>query len=205
VIFRNRWGLAKAGATLLVISMITACNLFGPLGSSNQDQSKPIASPTPTLVGGGMPWATQPPNVSRCEGLSGSLEIGVLVGPSDAVGLEPVAIGKIPFSTMKDDNLYIIQGNGPINYDDILVEEWGTFSVKFDMQNSISGLCEGMDGSEQLNMSVEMSGEQMVEVRSEGFQGDYPWTGTHNLDLIFPLEEGASYKSEGLSIVLHLN
>ena len=189
----------------MVISMITACILSGPLGSSNQNQSKQIASPTPTLVGGGMPWATQPPTVSRCEGLSGYLEIGVLVGPSDAVGLEPVAIGNIPFSTMKDGNLYIVQGNGPINYDDILVEEWGTFSVKFDMENSISGSCEGTDGSEQLNMNVEMSGEQMVEVRAEGSQGDYPWTGTHNLDLSFPLEEGAAYESEGLSIVLHLN
>jgi hypothetical protein len=45
----------------------------------------------------------------------------------------------------------------------------------------------------------------MIEVRAEGFQGDYPWTGTHELNLSFPLEDGAIAEGEGWIFVLHLS
>jgi hypothetical protein len=56
-----------------------------------------------------------------------------------------------------------------------------------------------------LNLALTVSGEQMVEVRAEGFSGDYPWSGTHEFSLSFPAEEGASAEGEGWVFVLHLN
>ena len=50
-----------------------------------------------------------------------------------------------------------------------------------------------------------MSGDQMVEIRSEGYQADFPWSGTQELDLSFPLEEGALSEGEGWAFALHLN
>ena len=54
-------------------------------------------------------------------------------------------------------------------------------------------------------MTAEMNGEQMVEVRADGFRGDYPWNGTHTLNLSFPLEDGAMVEGEGGAFVLHLS
>ena len=73
------------------------------------------------------------------------------------------------------------------------------------MDVAISGECGGDAGSEELNVHVEMSGEQMVEVRAEGFSGDYPWSGTHEKNLSFPLKEGATAEGDGWALVLHLN
>ena len=44
----------------------------------------------------------------------------------------------------------------------------------------------------------------MVDVQSEGFQGQYPWSGTQQLDLAFPLAEGAEASGEGWQFVLHI-
>lgn len=145
------------------------------------------------------------PAASRCDGLNGELEIRVLVGPAEAVGLEPLAVGGIPFSVVSDGGVYVVQGDGAISYQEILEEDWGTYSVSFNMEGTIEGECGGDYGGEELNLSIEMSGEQMVEVRAEGFQGDYPWAGTHELNLSFPLEDGAVSEGEGWAFVLHLS
>jgi hypothetical protein len=128
----------------------------------------------------------------------------VLVGPSDAVGLEPHAVGDIPFAVTTDDAPYGVQGGGPISYADILVEEWGTYAVTMDLQITISGECVGGAGEEELHLIVEMTGSQMVEVTSPDFHGEYPWAGTHTFDLVFPLMEGASAGGEGWELILHL-
>ena len=44
----------------------------------------------------------------------------------------------------------------------------GTFTVSLDMEATLDGECEGTSGSEVLNITIEMSGGQMVEVRAEG-------------------------------------
>jgi hypothetical protein len=54
-------------------------------------------------------------------------------------------------------------------------------------------------------MTVEMSGEQMLEVRAEGFSGDYPWSGTNQFDLSFALEDGVTSSGDGWAFILHLN
>jgi len=165
--------------------------------------SEITVTPTPTTVGSG-PIITPSLTVNGCESLSGSFEMQVLVGPADAVGLEPVAVGDIPFSVVTEDAAYIIDGSGVISYADILEMEWGTYAVSMDMEASVSGTCSGEAGSEALNVTFQISGEQMVEVRAEGFEGDYPWSGTQALDLYYPLEEGAIAGGEGWSFVLHL-
>jgi hypothetical protein len=149
--------------------------------------------------------ATLKPVASRCEGLIGQLEIQVLVGPADTVGLEPVAVGNVPFASTSPLPPYLIEGQGPIYYDAILEQEWGTYSVTMDMQTAVQGECSGEAGSEQLNLVLEMTGEQLVVVEAEGFQGEYPWSGTQTRELGLSLEEGATVQGEGWAVVLHMN
>ena len=119
--------------------------------------------------------------------------------------MEPIAVGNIPFSVTQIGPIYAVQGNGALSYQQTLEESWGTYTVILDMTAVVSGDCSGDVGNEHLYMTVEASGEQMVEVRAEGFSGDYPWSGTHQLELSFPLVEGASAEGEGWAFILHLN
>ena len=163
-------------------------------------------TPTPTPTAGPMeaPPTPTPSVTSRCQGLSGALEVQVLVGPAEVVGLEPVAVGEVPFAVTTEQPPYYVEGQAPISYEAVLEEEWGTYSVNMDLDMAVSGECSGEDGSEQLDLLLEMSGEQMVEVQAEGFHGKYPWSGTQARDLAFPLEEGAAAEGEGWVVVLHL-
>lgn len=129
----------------------------------------------------------------------------ILVGPADAVGLEPVAVGLLPFSVVSESAPYLVQGGGQIEYSQVLEEEWGTYTVTMDMQSTIQGECVSTDTVEKIDFTIESSGEQMVEVRAEGMQGDYPWSGTRVLDLSFPLVDGATAQGEGWTFVLHLS
>jgi hypothetical protein len=149
--------------------------------------------------------ATTPaPAASRCEGLAGQLEIQVLVGPAEAVGLEPVAVGSVPFAVTSSEPPYLVQGQGPISYEATLQQVWGTYAVTMELDTAVQGECSGQEGGEQLDLALEMAGEQLVVVKAEGFQGEYPWSGTQTRELTFPLEEGATAEGEGWVIVLHL-
>jgi hypothetical protein len=136
--------------------------------------------------------------------LAGQLEIQVLVGPAEAVGLEPVAVGNVPFTVTTSDPPHLVEGQGPISYEATLAQQWGTYTVTMDMETAVQGECSGEAGSEQLTLVLEMTGEQLVVVEAEGFQGEYPWEGTQTRDLAFPLEEGATAEGEGWAVVLHL-
>ena len=164
------------------------------------------ATPTPTPTAGPVviPPTPTPSVASRCQGLSGTLEVQVLVGPAEAVGLEPVAVGDVPFAVTTEQAPYLVQGQAPITYEAVLEEEWGTYTVNMDLDMAVSGECMGSDGNEQLDLLLEMSGEQFVEVQAEGFHGEYPWSGTQTRDLSFPLQEGATAEGEGWVVVLHL-
>jgi len=142
--------------------------------------------------------------VSRCQGLSGQLEVQVLVGPAEAVGLEPVAVGSVPFAVTSSEPPFLVEGQGPISYQATLEREWGTYDVTMDLDTAVQGQCSGEPGSEQLDLILEMTGEQVVVVDAEGFHGEYPWSGTQSRDLAFPLEEGATAQGEGWVVVLHL-
>jgi hypothetical protein len=207
--FRNRLGWVRLGTTVVTIFLVTACGLstnFGPTPTPSVSifPTVPI-TPTPTITGGSSTELKPSPAANRCGGLSGELEMQILVGPADAVGLEPFSVGEIPFSIVSDGEANLVQGGGAISYEGTLEEAWGTYSVSFDMEATLDGECGGEPGSEELNIIVETSGEQMVEVRAEGFQGDYPWSGTQTQNLSFPLEDGAKLEGEGWAFVLHLS
>ena len=156
-------------------------------------------NPTPTPTDSGLSIAN---STSPCSNLSGELEMQVLVGPAEVVGLEPIAVGNIPFTVTWEGGTHVIKGSGTIAYQDVLEQEWGSYTVEFDLQGDILGICEE-NGA--LNMVVTTTGSQLVEVRAEGFQGDYPWTGSHEFALVFPIEEGAIAEGEGWIFLLHLN
>ena len=159
------------------------------------------ASPTPTLVPLGEPVSPTPSlTTSPCDGLSGTIEVRVLVGPAAAVGLEPFSVGSIPFSVSSGGPPYLVQGQGYIPYEEILTEDWGTYEVVLDLNITISGEC----GAEGLVLVLEMTGSQFVEVNSPDFHGEYPWDGQHTFNLTFPLVDGAAVEGDGWVFVLHL-
>jgi len=187
---------------LMLSFIIYGC---GSPPSSSTDTAPEIneATPTPTTVPQeGIETPDIPP--SPCEALQANLEMQILVGPADAVGLEPYSVGTIPFSVTTNEPPYLVQGGGQLAYADALVEDWGTYEVTLNMVTTIDGECvERVDGGE-LHLSLEMTGSQMVEVTAEGFHGNYPWEGTVPADLVLPLEDGASMEGEGYIFVLHL-
>lgn len=184
---------------LLIPVFLMACSLFSSTGSQTTQPAQ--NTPTPTTGGAGILESTLEKSI--CEGLTGSLEMQILVGPSDAVGLEPVAIGDLPFSVLKEGNSYPVQGGGDLHYEDMLTADWGTYTVTMDMVAEISGMCVP-EGQGSLDLLVTAQGEQLVVVEAEGFQGEYPWEGERQLELAFPLQNGAQAQGEGWVFILHL-
>ena len=172
----------------------------------SEAQEPATSTPTPTPTAGPLPVATTPPPAaSRCERLAGQLEIRVLAGPAEVVGLEPVAVGSVPFAVTTSESPYPVEGQGPISYEDILGQEWGTYAVTMDLDMVVQGGCSGQAGREQLDLVLKMTGEQLVVVEAGGNHWEYPWSGTQSLNLAFPLEEGATAQGEGWVVVLHLD
>jgi len=191
---------------LLALVLLTiGCSLPGLTEDSATETPAAVekATPTPTVISGNAE-PVQSTEDSRCKGLSGQVEILVLVGPAEAVGLEPFAVGSAPFHTTGDSSPYPVEGGGPIKYNDILIKEWGTYEVSFQMDTIITGECTGEPQNEVLSLALEANGEQNVIVDAEGFQGEYPWSGSHSFNLEFPLVEGASVDGEGYQFILHL-
>ncbi len=153
--------------------------------------------PTRTPAPGGAP--------SPCAGLSGELEAQILVGPAEAVGLEPAAVGSIPFTVTADQDSYVVQGQNTLSYQDVLQKEWGTYSVSLEMAITIDGVCTEEEGTPVLDLTLTSSGEQLVEVTVGGSQHSYPWSGENTLNITLPVEEGASAEGEGWIFVLHLD
>lgn len=168
-----------------------------PAGVADEEELTPTATPTATPV--------PPIGPSVCADLSGSLEAQILVGPAEVVGLEPAAVGSIPFTVTPDEGTYVVEGQNTLSYENVLEREWGTYSVSLDMAVSIEGACVEEDGSAVLDLTVVNSGEQMVEVSAGGFQQEYPWSGENTFNISLPVEEGASAGGEGWLFVLHLD
>ena len=184
---------------LMVGSLITGCNLL----------SRPVdrltATPTPTtLPGGGVGQPEAPRN--PCEGLTGTLDLQLLVYPSEAVGLTPFTMASIPFTVTGEDGVYLVQGNGQTEYyEDVLEEEWGSYTVQFYGETTVSGTCVAGDTSGTLNVYIQMEGEQTIVVVAEGIETTYPWAGTTSYTASFPFEDGAQQAGEGWNLILHLD
>ena len=89
--------------------------------TANYEGIGDIKSVTIVEAGLGDPAPEKPKNTdgNRCKDLEGELEMRVLVGPAEAVGLKPEAVANIPFSTeCDDDNYRPVQGGGSIAYDE---------------------------------------------------------------------------------------
>ncbi len=163
------------------------------------EESEPTPSPTPTTTPASMPVP------SACAGLSGELEAQITVGPAEVVGLEPAAVGAIPFSVTSDHPPYTVAGENTLSYQDTLQKEWGTYSVSLDMQITVHGVCTEETGVPMLDLALVTSGRQLVEVSAAGTQYTYPWSGENSLNLRLPAEEGATAEGEGWVFVLHLD
>jgi hypothetical protein len=196
---KSNLGGMVSGIVVVVLLLSLACGLAPGLVPGA------TATPTPTMLVGVAPGSNEPPSENRCKGLSGMLEVQILAGPAAAVGLEPFSVGEVPFSVVSDSPPYAAQGGGSVSYHNMLQEDWGTYTVNMDLVLTVTGECTGAAGTELLELSVELSGDQMVEVRADGFQGDYPWSGSQTLNLSFPLQEGAMAAGEGWAFVLHLS
>jgi len=181
---------------------------FNLAGCSFFSTSKPSVdqSPTATPTNEGGVVVPDKSAENPCEGVSGTLELQILVGPSEVVGLTPTTVGQIPFNVVSDGNIYNIEGGGPFDY---FVEtesyEWGTYTVTFEGDALVKGNCVSTDLGGMLNVNVELIGEQNVEVDAEGFQGAYPWSGTNIMEVALPIVDGASQHGEGWMLVLHLD
>jgi hypothetical protein len=114
-------------------------------------------------------------------------------------------VGAIPFAVTTTQAPYLVQGGGPLDYYDVLVEDWGSFEVTLNLDTMIDGDCVDTEEGERLSLTIEMTGEQVVEVTADGFHGVYPWAGTQTMNMDVPLEEGASVQGEGYILVLHLS
>lgn len=211
--FKDKWWLISfllVGTLLLAAS----CGVESPQGTeevtptatvrSPEDEVDPTLTPTPTPTPGSGGLPTLVAASSQCKGLSGEIEVQVLVGPAEAAGLEPVAVGDIPIDVISETPPYVVEGGGIVSYEAVLEKEWGTYAVTMDMEIVVEGECEGTEGEEKLRLRLEMSGEQMVEVEAEGFHGEYPWAGEQEFEVEFPLEDGATVEGEGWAFVLHL-
>lgn len=194
---KKKW---MAVITLCVTLMVgLGCRVFS--GLTNAAQS----TPTPTSSGGSLSTEkTLMPD--PCEGLTGSLELQLLVGPSEAVGLEPFTAASIPFKVETEDGLQAVSGGGPIEYyEDIMQAEWGSFSVTFEGETAISGTCFSQANESWIDISIQMTGEQTVTVVVEGMEMTYPWSGSPTIQASFPLDDGAQAEGEGWLMVLHLD
>ena len=103
----QRWAkLTLAGIVIFVLG----CGLF------QNPETIPTQTKTPTSTPEIRNAQFTPETSNRCEGVSGSLEMQILAGPAEAVGMEPYAVGNIPFFVVEERGIYMIQGGGDISY-----------------------------------------------------------------------------------------
>jgi hypothetical protein len=186
------------GMVILCVSLV-GCSIFSNVEPDSE------RSPTATSTVAEVILITDIPERNPCEGISGTLELQILVGPSEVVGLKPTSVGEIPFDVIADGEIFTISGGGPMDY---FVEteryEWGTYTVTFDGDAVVRGDCVLGDNGGVLNVNVELIGEQNLEVNVEGTTSNYPWSGVPQMTVNLPLEDGAMQEGEGWVLILHL-
>lgn len=213
---------------LAVVSLAISMVMCGPGPSGITPTPTPTATPTPsqespqaTLIipGGGTSPTKEPtrePTVevtaiptdepSPCEGLSGSIEVRILVGPAAVVGLETHAVGSVPFSVTPGGPPYGVEGGGHISFHDQLIEDEIVYDVTFEADIALDGTCEDTPGSMQLVLDLDMAWNQVVEVTAPDFHQVYPMAGDHAVIVTLPLIDGASASvgGEDMEVVLRL-
>ena len=187
---------------LLIFSSMTGCGIF----SRSEIEPLKDSDPTPTPTDQGGLVVTDNPTTNPCQGLTGTLKLEILVGPSEAVGLEPITLGNIPFSVNQEGESYTVDGGGPLEfYSDVLSAEWGTFTVTFEGNITISGECVSSGDDAELQLQIEMVGDQNVEIVYDGTRMNYPWSGSNQISATLPVADGATEVGEGWLLTLYLN
>ncbi len=192
---------------IFILIVFTIVSLVG-CGIISRSELDPVqdSDPTPTPTNQGGMVANESPSTNPCEGLAGDLKLDILVGPSEAVGLEPVTIGNIPFNVVGEGGIYTIQGGGPLeSYSDVLSADWGTYTVTFEGDIFVSGECVSTGDDAELNLQIEMNGDQNVEIVYDGTQMNYPWSGTTQINAMLPVMDGATNEGEGWILTLNLD
>lgn len=174
--------------------------------STNQTMDEPTAAVatathTPTIAPVEISTNT-PARDDPCKGLEGDIEVKILVGPASAVGLKPLAVGSVPFSVISEAVPFQVEGSGTIDYQNVLAEEWGTYTVSMNMEMQISGECVNDSTAPQLNLTITGSGEQLTEINVDGSIQQYPRSGTNVIEVNFPLQVGAISEGEGYTFAL---
>jgi len=188
---------------VLVSFALTGCGLLG----GNSVDTDPSATATPTQVGDVVGSPLENETESPCRGLSGTLELEILVGPAEAVDLPPTSVGRIPFSVVEEGNTFLVEGEGSLDYyQEVLGEAWGTYTVTFEADSIITGTCENVDDEPMLNLILTLSGiSQNVVVVYDGIPHEFQWSGERADVITLPLIEGASQQGEGWVVILHLD
>lgn len=196
-------GRSRFLGTLGAVALVAA-----GCGGTADGESAPEPSPSTTTPAGGAGLLPSPSatSIDRCAGLTGEIEMQVLVGPSEAVGMDPVAVGRIPFTVAEESGVHRVQGGGPLLFENQVFEaEWGTYTVTFAADNDVTGTCRTDDAGPVLALRIVSDGEQLVSVRADGVQADYPWEGRRTLDVTLPAADEAAAGGEGWSVVLHID
>ena len=193
----------RTWSVLIIIILSSAgCGIFSRSTEELPQVSDP--TPTPTTQGGIIP--TKSSSGNPCHDLSGNIELQILVGPSEAVGLAPLTVGEIPFVVIREGDSYKVEGGGPL---DAFIEShntaWGTYTVTFDGDTMLNGECLFSDDDPVINIMVEMMADQNIEVVYEGQTMNYPWSGTRQIEVSLPILEGAQQGGEGWNLILHLD
>jgi hypothetical protein len=205
------WGIPKSKGGIMIrklfsllfcsaftISIIAGCASPSATTAPSVEKTKTV---TPVDLAPLTPDLTLTPN--RCEGVSGELEIEILVGPAAAVGLPPLSIGTIPF-TVSNQDPYAMQGKTHLSYNKTMNYDWGTYTVNLEMDATLTGECVVAEGGNSLSMAVTLSGEQNVVVVYQSVTQTYPWNGTATVNSSFPIQDGATAQGEGWIFILHL-
>lgn len=128
----------------------------------------------------------------------------ILVPEAAAVGYKPFTIGEIPFSVTTEYAPYRIQGKSKLVYKGKTEEDWGSYKGDVNLTGSISGQCMTGENDGELRLNVSMNGNQLVVIRSRGFNKQFPWSGGVSIPLIFGHSEGYSMSGEEWLFVLHM-
>ena len=215
----------KSRSRRIIVLIFLACYLMamvvcgsGPNPANGKATETPTPTSTPTRtftpifiqpvtitpVVSGDSTATITITPGPCKGVNGELEVKVLVGPAAAVGMEPLAVGSIPFSGSSQAP-YTLLGSSHLSYNATQSYDWGTYTVTLEMDADLTGECVATPGDDSLNMDVTLSGTQTVVVVVNGKTQTYPWKGSPTLHLTFPMQDGATAQGEGWVFVLHLD
>lgn len=174
-----------------------------PTPTAVTGQPAPTSQPTPTSSA--TPTPTLSPTPSPCEGLSGAIEVRLLVGPGAAVGLESHAVGNVPFTVTSGGSPFGVDGGGHITYHEVLSEDDIHYDVSFAADVVIGGTCVDAPGeTPHLELRVGMAWDQVVEVTAEDFHRVYPVSGNESANINLLLIDGDSAFIGGGSMELVL-